>query len=56
MVATAPPCSEVIGADDAVGGEDHGSSSKAEVVGVVCNRTPHTAHQATYHQNMVGTQ
>jgi len=47
VVAAASPCSEVIGADDAVGGEDHGPSGEAEVIGVVRNGTPHTAHQAT---------
>lgn len=46
VVAAAPSCSEVVGADDAVGGEHHGASSEAEVVGVVRNGTPHTAHQA----------
>lgn len=54
MVAAAPPCSEVIGADDAVGGEDHRASSKAEVVGVVGNWAPHAAHQATWHQKVSG--
>lgn len=51
MVAAAPPCSEVIGADDTVGGEDHRASSKAEVIGMVRDRTSHTAHQATCHRN-----
>lgn len=52
MVAAAPPCSEVVGADDAVGGEDHGASSEAEVIGVVRYWAPHAAHQAACHQNV----
>lgn len=49
VVAAAPARSEVVGADDAVGGQDHGAGGKAEVVGVIRDRAPHTAHQATWH-------
>lgn len=50
VVAAAPACSEVVGADDAVGGQDHGAGGEAEIIGVIRDRTPHTAHQATCHQ------
>lgn len=50
VVAAAPAGSEVVGADDAVGGQDHGAGGQAEVVGVIRDRTPHAAHQATWHR------
>lgn len=55
VVAAAPARSEVVGADDAVGGQDHGAGSEAEVVGVIRDRTPHAAHQATWHHDSHNT-
>lgn len=50
MVLDATSGSEVVGADDAVVGEDNAARCHAQICSMIGDRTAHTAHQAAYGQ------